>query len=203
MGFSAHHVRVPTSRCYPSVWSHCLPDRENGTPGTRTQLLTVRPLHHCVSSPFLHACSFFFSLAASLFPLLCLCLFPHSPHFPLLPLTFPCLPLFFPPLRPQLLPLFPPDFYLTPPPLLFPSPLSHSTFLISCPSSLLDAFSLHPMFLYTPISPTTLTLLCNDSVAEWLRRLPAKQFPSGIVGSNPATVVFFYPSDAFSFLPFC
>ena len=27
-------------------------------------------------------------------------------------------------------------------------------------------------------------------MAEWLRRLPAKQFPSGSVGSNPAVVVF-------------
>ena len=30
----------------------------------------------------------------------------------------------------------------------------------------------------------------EDNVAEWLRRLPAKQFPSGSVGSNPAVVVF-------------
>ena len=27
-------------------------------------------------------------------------------------------------------------------------------------------------------------------MAEWLRRLPAKQFPFGSVGSNPAVVVF-------------
>ena len=30
----------------------------------------------------------------------------------------------------------------------------------------------------------------EDNVAEWLRRLPAKQFPFGSVGSNPAVVVF-------------
>ena len=29
-------------------------------------------------------------------------------------------------------------------------------------------------------------------MAEWLRRLPAKQFPFGSVGSNPAVVVFYY-----------
>ena len=28
-------------------------------------------------------------------------------------------------------------------------------------------------------------------MAEWLRRLPAKQFPFGSVGSNPAVVVFY------------
>ena len=35
-------------------------------------------------------------------------------------------------------------------------------------------------------------------MAEWLRRLPAKQFPFGSVGSNPAVVVFwisFYIND--------
>ena len=31
----------------------------------------------------------------------------------------------------------------------------------------------------------------TDNVAEWLRRLPAKQFPFGSVGSNPAVVVFY------------
>ena len=31
----------------------------------------------------------------------------------------------------------------------------------------------------------------EDNVAEWLRRLPAKQFPFGSVGSNPAVVVFY------------
>ena len=40
-----------------------------------------------------------------------------------------------------------------------------------------------------------------DNVAEWLRRLPAKQFPFGSVGSNPAVVVFwisFYINDMMS-----
>ena len=32
--------------------------------------------------------------------------------------------------------------------------------------------------------------IVEDNVAEWLRRLPAKQFPFGSVGSNPAVVVF-------------
>ena len=32
--------------------------------------------------------------------------------------------------------------------------------------------------------------IIEDNVAEWLRRLPAKQFPFGSVGSNPAVVVF-------------
>ena len=32
--------------------------------------------------------------------------------------------------------------------------------------------------------------MTEDNVAEWLRRLPAKQFPFGSVGSNPAVVVF-------------
>ena len=32
--------------------------------------------------------------------------------------------------------------------------------------------------------------ITEDNVAEWLRRLPAKQFPFGSVGSNPAVVVF-------------
>ena len=34
--------------------------------------------------------------------------------------------------------------------------------------------------------------ISEDNVAEWLRRLPAKQFPFGSVGSNPAVVVFYY-----------
>ena len=34
-------------------------------------------------------------------------------------------------------------------------------------------------------------ILYEDNVAEWLRRLPAKQFPFGSVGSNPAVVVFY------------
>ena len=33
--------------------------------------------------------------------------------------------------------------------------------------------------------------MTEDNVAEWLRRLPAKQFPFGSVGSNPAVVVFY------------
>ena len=33
--------------------------------------------------------------------------------------------------------------------------------------------------------------IIEDNVAEWLRRLPAKQFPFGSVGSNPAVVVFY------------
>ena len=43
-------------------------------------------------------------------------------------------------------------------------------------------FSILP-FIY-PVS------IVEDNVAEWLRRLPAKQFPFGSVGSNPAVVVF-------------
>ena len=34
-------------------------------------------------------------------------------------------------------------------------------------------------------------MIYTDNVAEWLRRLPAKQFPFGSVGSNPAVVVFY------------
>ena len=37
--------------------------------------------------------------------------------------------------------------------------------------------------------------ITKDNVAEWLRRLPAKQFPSGSVGSNPAVVVFWYKKE--------
>ena len=43
--------------------------------------------------------------------------------------------------------------------------------------------------------------IIEDNVAEWLRRLPAKQFPFGSVGSNPAVVVFwisFYISGMMS-----
>ena len=47
---------------------------------------------------------------------------------------------------------------------------------------ILSIFSILP-FIY-PVS------IVEDNVAEWLRRLPAKQFPFGSVGSNPAVVVF-------------
>ena len=46
----------------------------------------------------------------------------------------------------------------------------------------ISIFSILP-FIY-PVS------IVEDNVAEWLRRLPAKQFPFGSVGSNPAVVVF-------------
>ena len=60
------------------------------------------------------------------------------------------------------------------------SPILMSMYLsILC---ILCIFSILP-FIY-PVS------IVEDNVAEWLRRLPAKQFPFGSVGSNPAVVVF-------------